>query len=82
MKVFCINDSGWVNVRTQKREPGPLYGDIDLVIDVKTEEPYGSGYVLERFGADHGYHVENFIPLQEDSVLEEKTLENEILSTT
>lgn len=69
MKVYCINDIGWGEYyNPEKQTPGPKYGDIDTVIETRTEGKI-TGYKLRRFPDSYFIH-DQFIPLSEVSETE------------
>jgi hypothetical protein len=58
MQVVCINGDGWQNATG--KIPGPLYGDMLLILDEERDEEY-HGYYFARWQTP--FLASEFIPL-------------------
>ena len=69
MRVRCINDRGWcAYIDHTKNKVGPEWGDIDEVIEVRTEDDL-CGYRLLRFPTEY-FEASYFIPISDISETE------------
>lgn len=66
MKVFCINDCGWIKAGGDDHQvnyDGPVYGETYIVVDVQVFKNVRY-YVLENWPG-HQFLAAAFIPIQD-----------------
>lgn len=75
MKVFCINDSGWVQAgceNPKRSNAGPAYGETHIVVDVQVFNNMRY-YVLEAWPG-HQFLAAAFILIQDGEEDSEETV--------